>query len=160
MGGVGCPTAHRVFPQNPCTVEPSFDLAEAQFILSFGVGLLEAWLGPVHASQAFARLRRSADRPRGLFIQVDPRRSSTAIKADRLQKARERARVENRAIKSGEYVPACAEVCPAQAIVFGDLLDPGSEVSKLARSPRAFKLHEELGTKPKVIYLIEGEVSG
>ncbi|HLN98847.1 MAG TPA: molybdopterin-dependent oxidoreductase, partial [Pyrinomonadaceae bacterium] len=60
-----------------------YDLAEAQFILSFGAGVLESWLGPVHNSRAFARLRRSSERPRGLLVQVDPRRSSTAIKADR-----------------------------------------------------------------------------
>ena len=60
-----------------------YDLGEAQFVLSFGVGLLEAWLGPVHASQAFARLRRSGERPRGRFVHVDPRRSPTAVKADR-----------------------------------------------------------------------------
>ncbi len=75
----------------------------------------------------------------------------------RLQKARERAHVENREIAPGEYTTACAEACPAQAIVFGDLSDPASEVSKLARNPRAFKLLEELGTKPKVIYQTEGE---
>jgi anaerobic selenocysteine-containing dehydrogenase len=60
-----------------------YDLAEAQFILSFGAGLLESWVGPVHNSRAFARLRRSSERPRGLLVQVDPRRSPTAIKADR-----------------------------------------------------------------------------
>ncbi|HSC70946.1 MAG TPA: molybdopterin-dependent oxidoreductase [Candidatus Methylomirabilis sp.] len=65
------------------TVPLGYDLGEAQLILAFGTGLLESWLGPVHASQAFARLRRSADRPRGRFIQVDPRRSPTAVKADR-----------------------------------------------------------------------------
>jgi anaerobic selenocysteine-containing dehydrogenase len=65
------------------TTPLGYDLAEAQFILSFGAGLLEAWLGPVHASQAFARLRRSGERPRGRFVQVDPRRSATAVKADR-----------------------------------------------------------------------------
>lgn len=78
----------------------------------------------------------------------------------RLQKARERALAEHREIEPGEYVPACAEACPARAIVFGDLSDPTSEVSKLARSPRAFRLQEELGTKPKVIYLTEGEARG
>lgn len=61
----------------------AYDLADAQFILSFGASLLESWIGPVHASQAYARLRRSVERPRGLLIQVDPRRSTTAIKADR-----------------------------------------------------------------------------
>ncbi len=78
----------------------------------------------------------------------------------RLQKARERALVEKRQFDPVEYVPACAEACPAKAIVFGDLADPASEVAQLSRSPRAFKLNEELGTKPKVIYLTEGESSG
>lgn len=78
----------------------------------------------------------------------------------RLQKARERALAERRDLAPGEYVPACAEACPARAITFGDLADPGSEVSRLARSPRAFRLQEELGTKPKVIYLTEGENHG
>ncbi len=76
----------------------------------------------------------------------------------RLQKARERAHAEKREIGPGEYNTACAEVCPAQAIVFGDLSEPSSEVSRLARSPRAFRLEEQLGTRPKVIYLTEGEV--
>ena len=78
----------------------------------------------------------------------------------RLQKVREKALAEKRDFDPREYVPACAEACLAQAIVFGDLSDPGSEVAKLARSPRAFKLQEELGTKPKVIYLTEGEGGG
>jgi molybdopterin-containing oxidoreductase family iron-sulfur binding subunit len=78
----------------------------------------------------------------------------------RLQKARMRASAEQREVAPGEYVPACAEACPARAIVFGDLSDPGSEVLRLARSARAFRLQEELGTKPKVIYLTEGEGRG
>lgn len=78
----------------------------------------------------------------------------------RLQNARERAHAEKREIEPGEYIPACAEACPTRAIVFGDLSDPKSEVSKLARSPRAFRLQEELGTKPKVIYLTEAETGG
>src|SRR5512145_138609 len=78
----------------------------------------------------------------------------------RLQKARERALAERRNLAPGEYVPACAEACPARAIAFGDLGGPGSEVSRLARSPRAFRLQEEVGTKPTVIYLTEGEHHG
>jgi molybdopterin-containing oxidoreductase family iron-sulfur binding subunit len=78
----------------------------------------------------------------------------------RLQRARERALAERRELAPGEYVPACAEACPTRAITFGDLADPGSEVARLARSPRAFRLQEELGTRPKVIYLTEGEGRG
>jgi anaerobic selenocysteine-containing dehydrogenase len=60
-----------------------YDLANARFILSFGASLLEAWVSPVHVSRAFGQLRRSTERSRGWFVQVDPRRSATAIKADR-----------------------------------------------------------------------------
>ncbi|ABB14181.1 molybdopterin oxidoreductase, iron-sulfur binding subunit [Carboxydothermus hydrogenoformans Z-2901] len=49
--------------------------------------------------------------------------------------------------------PACVEVCLGDARYFGDLNDPESVVSKLAASPRAFVLQEEMGTKPRVIYL-------
>jgi molybdopterin-containing oxidoreductase family iron-sulfur binding subunit len=75
----------------------------------------------------------------------------------RLQKARERARAEGRDLVAGDYVTACADACPTRAITFGDLLDEGSEVARLARSPRAFRLGEELGTRPKVFYLAEME---
>jgi len=52
-------------------------------------------------------------------------------------------------------VPACAAACPAEAIVFGDLKDPESRVSKLARSGRAYKVLEELGVRPSVTYLAQ-----
>jgi hypothetical protein len=44
--------------------------------------------------------------------------------------------------------------CPAKALVFGDLNDPESEVSRLAGSSRGTKLLEDLGTLPKVTYLL------
>ncbi len=78
----------------------------------------------------------------------------------RLQNARERARVEGRRMRTGEYAVACQEVCPTKAIAFGDLSEPGSEVARLAGSPRAFRPAEELGTKPKVIYLGRRERHG
>jgi molybdopterin-containing oxidoreductase family iron-sulfur binding subunit len=45
-------------------------------------------------------------------------------------------------------------------MVFGDLDDPRSAVARLSESPRAFRLLEELGTRPKVIYLSRGEWGG
>ena len=71
--------------------------------------------------------------------------------------AREKVRVEGRDLADGEYTTACAEVCPTKAIVFGDLDDQNSKISHLARSTRAFRLLEDLGTEPKVYYLTEGE---
>jgi len=75
----------------------------------------------------------------------------------RLMRAREQARAEGREVSSEDYVPACVETCPAEAMVFGDLDDPHSQAAVLAESPRAFRWMEELGTRPKVVYLREGE---
>lgn len=78
----------------------------------------------------------------------------------RLQRARDEARVADRPLADGDYVPACVEACPAGAMYFGDLEDPHSAVTQLTHSPRLFRLLEELGTKPKIMYLAEGEWSG
>jgi Fe-S-cluster-containing dehydrogenase component len=73
----------------------------------------------------------------------------------RLQKAEQAAAMESRKLRDAEvvYLTACNAVCPAFARYFGDLDDPESTVSRLAESPRAFTLLEEMGTGPKVIYL-------
>ena len=47
------------------------------------------------------------------------------------------------------------QACQAQAIMFGDLNDPESDVSRVQYSPRRSRLQEELGTEPKVTYLSE-----
>jgi molybdopterin-containing oxidoreductase family iron-sulfur binding subunit len=75
----------------------------------------------------------------------------------RLIKAKEKVRAEGRDLAPGDYIPACVETCPSNAMYFGDLDDSNSIVAQLARSNRAFKLLEDLGTEPKVIYLSEGE---
>jgi Fe-S-cluster-containing dehydrogenase component len=72
----------------------------------------------------------------------------------RIRRAEERAKVEGREVQDGEFETACAVACPSDAIVFGLLSDPNSEVSHLARSARSQRLLlEELGTDPRVIYL-------
>ena len=60
---------------------------------------------------------------------------------------------ERRELEEDEYITACAEACPAQAITFGDLNNPNHRVSQLIKSPYAFRLLERLNTKPKVYYL-------
>ncbi|MBI4769607.1 MAG: 4Fe-4S ferredoxin, partial [Chloroflexi bacterium] len=69
------------------------------------------------------------------------------------------ARAEGREPADGEIQPACAQTCPPGALVFGDLNDPDSRASQLARSHRSFRLLDELGTRPAVIYLKGGETN-
>lgn len=78
----------------------------------------------------------------------------------RIKAAEIHAEAEGRTLRDGEPAPACVASCPPRALVFGDLNDPHSEVSRLARSPRGGKLLEELGTKPKITYLPRGSWDG
>jgi molybdopterin-containing oxidoreductase family iron-sulfur binding subunit len=76
----------------------------------------------------------------------------------RLERAKRKAEEEGRELSDEELVllPACNQTCPASARYFGDLDDHESTVFRLAESPRAFRLLEDLGTEPKVIYLAAG----
>jgi MoCo/4Fe-4S cofactor protein with predicted Tat translocation signal len=71
----------------------------------------------------------------------------------RINYARIDSKRQDRAIKDGEIVPACAAACPADAIVFGDLNDPASRVTKLKKLERNYGLLEDLNTRPRTTYL-------
>ncbi len=71
----------------------------------------------------------------------------------RIEAARIAAKRERRPLADGEIVPACAQTCPTQAIVFGDLADPASRVARLHRDPRAYGMLDELFLKPRNRYL-------
>jgi Fe-S-cluster-containing dehydrogenase component len=90
-----------------------------------------------------------APRPRGVV-------EKCTFCVHRLIKARALATAEGRPFSATDYQPACVQTCTGHARYFGDLDDPTSLVAQLAASPRAFRLQEELGTKPKVYYLKQG----
>jgi molybdopterin-containing oxidoreductase family iron-sulfur binding subunit len=74
----------------------------------------------------------------------------------RIQYGKLEAKKESRRPVDGEIVTACAQACPTNAIVFGDMLDPNSQVSQILKreqGERAFHVLEELNTQPNVTYL-------
>jgi molybdopterin-containing oxidoreductase family iron-sulfur binding subunit len=71
----------------------------------------------------------------------------------RINERRIDARREGREIRDGDVATACEQVCPSQAIVFGDLSDPGSRVSRLKAEMRNYGILEALNTRPRTTYL-------
>jgi Fe-S-cluster-containing dehydrogenase component len=71
----------------------------------------------------------------------------------RIMATRSDANAEGRDVADGDFTTACAQTCPADAIVFGNLRDPHSRVSLLARSGRAYHVLGELNTRPAITYL-------
>ncbi len=80
----------------------------------------------------------------------------------RIRRVEDLAHSENRPVRDGEVVPACAQACPTNAIVFGHIDDPTTEVSRLADEARNrnYKMLEELGTHPRITYLKGGPSHG
>ena len=71
----------------------------------------------------------------------------------RISHARIDAKVQGREVKDGDIVTACEQACPSDAIVFGNLNDPDSKVSKLKAQERNYGLLEDLNTHPRTTYL-------
>jgi molybdopterin-containing oxidoreductase family iron-sulfur binding subunit len=71
----------------------------------------------------------------------------------RIQGAKIQSELEGRKVRDGEIVTACQAVCPTEAIVFGDVNDPNSKVSKLKAEQRNYALLADLNTKPRTTYL-------
>jgi molybdopterin-containing oxidoreductase family iron-sulfur binding subunit len=71
----------------------------------------------------------------------------------RITAARINSEKQNRAIRDGEVIPACAQACPTEAIIFGDIHDKNSRVARIKADPRDYKLLAELNTRPRTSYI-------
>lgn len=70
----------------------------------------------------------------------------------RIRAVKSEAKLHDRQLKDGDIKTACQQSCPTNAIVFGDLNDENSMVSKLFSEKNAYALLEELNAKPSVRY--------
>jgi molybdopterin-containing oxidoreductase family iron-sulfur binding subunit len=71
----------------------------------------------------------------------------------RIQAVRISAKNDNRPIRDGEVVPACAQTCPAKAIQFGDVNNPDTEVTRLQNDHRSYATLVELNIRPRTYYM-------
>ena len=71
----------------------------------------------------------------------------------RINAARITSKNEDRPIRDGEIRTACEAVCPAQAIKFGNINDPESNVSKSRNQARNYGILTDLNTAPRTTYL-------
>ena len=87
-------------------------------------------------------------------MRFDPARVAVSMKCnfcvDRIDEAAVTGRVPG---LHPEVTPACVNSCIAGAMVFGDIHDPDSKVSRLLEATEHFRMHEELGTEPGVYYI-------
>jgi molybdopterin-containing oxidoreductase family iron-sulfur binding subunit len=66
-----------------------------------------------------------------------------------------KAKKEGRKVRDEEFQTACSNACSTGAMVFGDINDPESEVSKLKEDKRAYHLLSQIGTRPNVVYQVK-----
>jgi len=95
------------------------------------------------------KLMRNPDvtvRPRGVM-------EKCTYCVQRINAARIAAEVQNRPVGGNEVVTACQAVCPSRAIVFGNINDKESAVTKAKASPRNYGLLSQLNTRPRTTYL-------
>ncbi len=71
------------------------------------------------------------------------------------QKAILDAKRDGREVRDEEFQTACSTACSSGALVFGDINDPESEVSKLKKNDRMYHLLEHVGTQPNVFYQVK-----
>jgi Fe-S-cluster-containing dehydrogenase component len=71
----------------------------------------------------------------------------------RINEARIEARNAGRPLQDGDIQTACQQACPAEAIVFGDVNDPGSRVARLKEESRNYGMLADINVKPRTSYL-------
>jgi Fe-S-cluster-containing dehydrogenase component len=112
-----------------------------------------------YTARFFDFFNSSWDKPLHLQLNPDVSRREVGVTekctfcVQRIRAAQVQAKADGRELRDGDIQPACVQSCAPRALVFGDLQDPESEVSRLSQSTRGSKLLEDVGTRPNVTYL-------
>jgi len=81
---------------------------------------------------------------------INAARIQAEVQEVQLQQADPNAR---RVIKDGEVLTACQQACPTEALVFGNVNDPNSKVSKIKAQPRNYSVLSDINTRPRTTYI-------
>jgi molybdopterin-containing oxidoreductase family iron-sulfur binding subunit len=73
----------------------------------------------------------------------------------RIEAAKIEADKQNRDVADGDIVTACQQACPTDAIVFGNINDPNSKVSRRKQNPRSYAVLGDIGFRPRTSYIAE-----
>jgi anaerobic selenocysteine-containing dehydrogenase len=123
---------------------PTFDIANATYLISFGARFLETWFSPVMYSLAYGEFRRTSGKARGKFVHIEPRMSLTAANADEwlpatpgtedlvaLAISQVIAREKLREPFSPELASALEEYAPEKTASLTDI--PAEKIARIAR---------------------------
>jgi molybdopterin-containing oxidoreductase family iron-sulfur binding subunit len=109
--------------------------------------------GPIHSPKGFGReMLRMASNP-NVTVRGRGVMEKCTYCVQRISNARIEAKKAGRSIGPNEVVTACQQACPTNTIVFGNIADKESDVSRLREDPRAYLLLEELLTRPRTSHL-------
>lgn len=111
------------------------------------------YVAPIHkARQQVSEMQKNPD----VTVRYRGTMEKCTYCTQRIQEAKATARRAGKdpnKLRDGDVTPACAQTCPSESIVFGNLNDPDSEVSKLKEGLRNFDLLNELNIRPRTSYL-------
>jgi molybdopterin-containing oxidoreductase family iron-sulfur binding subunit len=113
------------------------------------------WFDYTSAAPASVQAQRNPDvtvRGRGVM-------EKCTYCVQRISEARIAAEIDGRKLRDGDVVTACQQACPGKAIVFGNVMEPDTEVSRQKADERNYSLLEEANTWPRTTYLARIETN-
>lgn len=140
-----------------CANNCPYKVRRFNFFNYAGGGVQGGWRNgvPPRGTPPLISAGRAGEEPRNPEVTVRDRgvMEKCTYCVQKISAARISADKENRAIADGEVITACQAACPSEAIVFGNLADPRSKVTRARSDRRNFALLGELNTKPRTTYL-------